>query len=84
MAVLTSVQDFFVFNSQSKIFELIQKFYVPGTLFFLRKRKGSRREHFPPKGLGGKKAPGFHAGYESQGRVFTATRMTHLISSFVI
>ena len=34
MAVFTSAQDFFVSNSQSKKFELIQKPYVPRALRF--------------------------------------------------
>ena len=34
MVVFTSAQDFFVSNSQSKKFELIQKPYVPRALCF--------------------------------------------------
>ena len=34
MAFFTSAQDFFVSNSQSKKFELIQKSYVPRALRF--------------------------------------------------
>ena len=34
MAIFTSAQDFFVSNSQSKKFEIIQKPYVPRALCF--------------------------------------------------